>query len=65
MTCPECGGGLQATAKLYLSCVDGEWIFAYPLDAEGLDFYCVNDHPLTPTDAEVDTAVDFVNSSIA
>jgi hypothetical protein len=64
MTCPECGSELQATAKLYLSCVDGEWDFGYPLDADGLEFYCINDHRVLPSITKVNEVVDFVNERI-
>jgi len=42
-TCPECGGVLEATTKVYWSNVDGRWVVA-DADNESFSITCANDH---------------------
>ena len=44
-TCPQCGGEIQATSKVYWSLRGGAWELV-DADQESTEVYCENDHPL-------------------
>jgi len=43
VTCPECGGALEATTKVYWSYVEDRWVMV-DADNESFSITCANDH---------------------